>query len=358
MLHIHLLGPFRSQLDDQPLRLPKRRDTARLWAFLLVHYGQARQRDEIAAALWPESPQARFNLRHNLHALKAYLPAADGAEPWLLLDGESLAWNPRADAWIDLQAFESALAAGPGSLADAASLEDAVGIYSGELLAGWDDSWLHSARERLLLQHLTALEHLVRLNIERGAGQHALAFAERLVTSDPMREASHRLLIQVLLDIGDRPVARSRAAELRRMLQDDLAAKPDLDTLALFERLEASESGVVLRTPGVTPAIGLPPVGDRVPRFTGPLLGQATRQLLGMSLPCGAVTTLVGPPGVGKSRLAADMAAAGARDWPGGACGSIWRPLLPRLLCPWPWRSLWAPAGSSVADDLAGGPRR
>lgn len=318
MLHISLLGPFRIQLEDQPLRLPKRRDTARLWAYLLLHAGQAPQRDAIAEALWPESPQARFNLRHNLHALKAFLPESEVDRPWLLLDNDTVAWSPAAAARIDLQTFATAVDLGADTRQEAHALEEALAVYTGDLLDGWDDPWIIDRREHLARQHRQALERLTLLSREGGASERALGLAERLVAAEPYAEASHRLLIQCLLDVGDREGARSRAEALRSMLRDEFAAAPEPETLRLFSYLESGISAPDARPPGAPPRAVASPVAGSVPKFPGPFIDAGTRQTLATAVSPGTLTSLVGPPGVGKSRLAAEICGVRRMDWPAG----------------------------------------
>jgi len=318
MLQIYLLGPFRLLQDDQPLRLPKRRDTARLWAYLLLHAGEPQQRDSIAETLWPESAQARFSLRHNLHALKAFLPEADADQPWLLVDKDTLAWNPQAPARTDLQVFSTGLTPRSNSGGDTSDLEGALGAYSGELLAGWDDAWIADPRERLARQFRGALERLIVLSRESGARDRALAFAERLLAAEPYVEASHRLLIACLLDVGDQEGARARAAALRTMLREEFASTPEADTLQL---LKALEPGTDSSDPSLSSRAAPAPSRTNpvaLPRFPGPFIDDGARSLMATEVAPGGLTCLWGPPGAGKSRLAAELCAARRTEWPGG----------------------------------------
>jgi len=82
-LAIYLLGSPRVELDDEEVRIPRRKATA-LLAYLAVS-GQIHQRDSLAALLWPEYDQssARAELRRMLSALNRVLGAG-----WLVADRE------------------------------------------------------------------------------------------------------------------------------------------------------------------------------------------------------------------------------------------------------------------------------
>jgi hypothetical protein len=92
----------------------------------------------------------------------------------------TLQWSADAPLWLDLEQFERAQAEG--------RLEDAVALYTGELLEGSYDDWLVDERERLARLHLEALEDLARRHAHHERWPQAIRDAERLVAGDPLRE--------------------------------------------------------------------------------------------------------------------------------------------------------------------------
>ena len=215
-----MLGALELRLGDA--RLPAL-DSARvesLLGYLLVHRQAPQLRQHLAFVLWPDStePQARTNLRKVLHRLRHALPDADRL---IEASPRTLGWRPDPPLWLDVEEFERAL--GEGRLADA------VRLYGGELLEGNYDEWLTDERERLARLYREALERLAREHEARRSWPDAIGLAERLVAADPLREESHRLLIRVCREAGDRPRALHAyhvcAATLDRELGDRAGAR-------------------------------------------------------------------------------------------------------------------------------------
>jgi hypothetical protein len=80
-----------------------------LLAYLLLHREAAQPRQRLAFLLWPDSSeaQARTNLRHLLHTLRRALPEPDR---FLEVTPRTLRWRADAPCWLDVAAFEDALA--------------------------------------------------------------------------------------------------------------------------------------------------------------------------------------------------------------------------------------------------------
>src|SRR5919109_1362590 len=220
ILHVRLLGGVDLRLGE--VQVPPL-DSARaesLLAYLLLHRDAPQQRQHLAFTLWPDSaePQARTNLRHVLHNLRRALPDADR---FIDVGPRTLRWRPEAP-WLDLAAFEQAVAEG--------RLEDAVATYSGELLEGNYDEWLLEERERLSQLYLGALERLAQELEAQGRFDQAVRYAERLVSADPLREETHRLLIRLHDAVGDRARALRAYHACATTLVRELGVEPSAAT--------------------------------------------------------------------------------------------------------------------------------
>ena len=195
VVRARLLGSLDLRIGGQPLPALDSARAESLLAFLLLHRDAPQPRSHIAFLLWPDSSeqQAHTNLRKVLHTLRGALPG-----PGRLIEAgpRTLQWRPEVPLWLDTAHFEQAVAAG--------RFEEAVALYTGELLAGRHDDWLAGDRERLAGLYLVALERLA-LECERSQRwTDAIRCAERLTAQDPMREEAHRMLMRLCRASGDR----------------------------------------------------------------------------------------------------------------------------------------------------------
>src|SRR4051794_13688753 len=171
MLEVRLLGAFEAHVDGAPV-VPASTRAQSLLAYLALHDGTPQRRDQVAYRLWPDSSdqQARTNLRHVLHTLRAAIPEAGR---YLSTTAQTLTLR---DFSADVAAFDAALAEAGD---DVERLRAAADLYAGDLLDGWYDDWLTADRDRYRRRVTEALGRLVPLLVARGDLDAALRYAER-----------------------------------------------------------------------------------------------------------------------------------------------------------------------------------
>jgi DNA-binding SARP family transcriptional activator len=303
-LRVRLLGELDLRHGEAALAPLGSARAESLLAYLLLHREAAQPRQRLAFLLWPDSsePQARTNLRHLLHNLRRALPDPDR---FLEVTPRTLRWRPDAPSWLDVAAFEDALArAGrePDRRAVDA-LREAVGLYGGDLLQGaWDD-WLLEQRERLRQRYLEALERLVDLLEARGELAEAVGHAERILREDPLREATYRVLMRLHDRRGDRARALRAYHRCAATLERELGVEPAAATRRVYEALLPAPAEPAARErPAPAGPAGRPPLIGRA--------GQRARlvELWRASERGAAQLVLVtGEPGAGKSRLVEEL---------------------------------------------------
>jgi predicted ATPase len=204
-----------------------------------------------------------------------------------------------------------------------ARLRRAADLYRGDFLAGFlpedaepFDEWLILTRERLRRQALAVFAHLARYYEARPDPSLALPYAYRQIAIEPWREDAHRQVMRLLATTGQRPAALAHYETCRRVLRDDLGIEPEGETLALYERIKAGESGSLLHP--------LPPAPrPNLPQQLTPFIGRDAEVARLTELLDGTdyrLITLVGQGGAGKTRLALQAAAAQEGTFAAGIC--------------------------------------
>jgi DNA-binding SARP family transcriptional activator/tetratricopeptide (TPR) repeat protein len=314
MLRIRLLGELAVEVDGVPLEPPAGRPARALLGWLALHPG-IHARSTVAGTLWPDvlDESARRSLRNALSVIRQSLgPDASDA---LVATRETvgLAGEPRA--WIDIRAFDHLVAAG--------RREAALDLCRGELLAGLDDDWVLTARDDRRARQSQLLSALAASADAAGDLEGAVAYARHRATLDPLDESAHRDLMRRLAARGDRAGALVAYAALGERLRRELGVSASAQTRALDAQLRTEAQRTVTRTPppdGTRPAShgGAPRLPARLvqARRRGELLGRES-ELSHLQAQWELVTRrrqprlalLAGEPGIGKTRLAAELAA-------------------------------------------------
>jgi len=154
-LEIRLLGHVEVLADGVPFPLATPRKTLALLTFLLLNRTSRVARDFLTFQLWPDEEEeiGRQRLRANLHDLQKIMP--EPRDAWITGADSVLAWNPQAEVWLDVEAFEAASG-------DEARLREAAGLYRGDLVTAIYDEWIVAPRERLQQRYLRVLGELMR----------------------------------------------------------------------------------------------------------------------------------------------------------------------------------------------------
>ncbi len=267
---------------------------------LLGHLALARgplERGRLAERLWPDLDRdaGLAELRRQLYYLDGALRSR-GAEPFVRRAGKRLELDPQARLAIDVVRFER--------FADEGRLEDAAMLYSGDLLEHVDDDVVTPERDRLRARMEAVVERLVETCRSAGRRAEAIAWAERLRRLDPYRETNLRALMRLHFDRGDRAAALRIYHDFAALLERELSLAPLPATVAL--------SRDIARAAPQAATVSLP-------RQTTSFVGRET-EIAGIvaRLEQARVVTIVGPPGVGKTRLAVRVAAQLADRFPGG----------------------------------------
>ena len=301
MLVVKLLGQFSVQLHDQPIEIPSRPAQA-LFAFLALQPGTAYRREKLAGLLWPDANEsnARSNLRHALWRIRKALGEQEG-QRYFPADDLTLTFDPAPGCWIDAVIVGNKN--GPGS----PSLEEQVAAYQGELLPGFYDDWITIERERLQAAFESKIETLIdRLSRGKLWGD-VIEWAEHWIRFGTAPEPAYRALMLAHARSGHKAKAKEAYQRCVDALQREFGVEPSEETQTLYQQLMATRplaKPVVIES-AAAPRHNLPiPATPLVGRETE--LAEITDRLVNDSS-C-RLLTIVGPGGIGKTRLALQAA--------------------------------------------------
>ena len=300
-----------------------------IFAYLVLNRHRPVRRDELVEALWADE-----GLPSGGEALLApplsRLRKALGRNR--LVGRAELQLNLGEDASIDCEVAQDKLtrAQEAGSDADADRLDaawrdalEAERIFEGGLLPGLEARWIEEQRAHFEELRLRSLETVARIGARLGPPERARAekAARNAVEASPFRESARIALIEALEAQGNVAEALRAYEDLRILLRDELGTFPSAELNAIHERLlnahenEKEPSPAPPRKP--KPAPSPTKMGTEIdPRIRErDLVGRdAIMEKLQAELDLAVagelrIALLAGEGGVGKTRLAAELAA-------------------------------------------------
>ena len=301
-MQIGVLGPLEVRADDgDPADVPGARLRALLIA-LALRPGQVVPKSALVDWIWGQQPpaDAANALQRLVSRLRKALPEAviEGQT-----DGYRLVVEPDA---VDAVRFERLVVAGRARSGDGSGrvrlLREALGLWRGAALQDVglrDSAALDAAAVRLEELRLTATEERADAEAALGRGAELVTELTDLVAAHPLRERLVAALMRALVAAGRDSEALLVYDRAREALADALGADPSPELAALHLALLRGESG---RREERNRRTNL---RAELTTFVGREAGvAAVRELVAGH----RLTTLLGPGGAGKTRLATETA--------------------------------------------------
>lgn len=312
-LRISLLGTLHIELNGRPLTDLGTRKAEALLAYLVCQQ-RPFAREALAELLWEDRDpqQGLANLRSLLSGMRNQL------KPFLTVTRHTIAFNHDSDYWLDVAEFNGLLEIGDWRLASAQSpipnpqsLQQAIALYRGDFLQGFYvresrgfEEWVLLERERLQRKAIVTLRQLVDKALASGDYAAGLRYVEWLLALDNLSERAHRDKILLLARNGQVNAALHHYKVYCQLLAEELSVSPAPETETLVARIRAAQGS---------------PLHNLLPQAT-PFIGRA-RELAELqqrlTAPHCRLLTLLGPGGMGKTRLALAVAEALAETRPG-----------------------------------------
>ncbi len=298
-----------------------------LLAVLALHAGRVVPAEQIVDALWGEHPPAA--VRNGLQGLASKLRRALGSAELVAMRGGGYALELPAEA-IDVHRYEELVAAGHAAAADGdpsravSLLGEADSLWRGDPLADFTyEEFAAAAITRLAELRLAVIEARLDLELALGRHQGAIVELEDLVAAHPLRERLRGLLMLALYRAGRQADALRVFQEGRHILGEELGLEPSHELRQLESAILAQDRSLDSPEVNAPTAIAGRERRSAIPEALTPLVGRDVElRAVMQAVEDHRFVTLVGPGGVGKTRLALEAARArvggtGVRRVPG-----------------------------------------
>ncbi len=310
MLSMNLLGELSFSVDGAAVK-PLRSRTATALLIYLACEQRPFSRDYLATFFWEDrnETQAAANLRTALKLLRR--PFAS----YLTITRQTVAFNNESPHEIDALNFscliENLPAHQPPTPETIDQLGHALDRYQGDFLQGFlipnasgFEEWQSGQQNRFRRLAERGLFQLTEHFLANGRYQQGIEQAARLLSLNPLHEAAQRHMMELLWRSGQRNAALQQYRTLTQLLAKELDVLPTTKTSALLARIRTAPHRI---------RPNLPPQPNK-------LVGREQElQTLYDNLHTAAyrLVTILGPGGVGKTRLLVELGNKIAQSFPG-----------------------------------------
>jgi predicted ATPase/DNA-binding SARP family transcriptional activator len=312
-LKLYTFGGLSIQQADSTVKGFVSRKVDALFVYLAYNKLREHPREVLASMLWDDLPQERSmsNLRTVLSSLQSRLA------PYLSITRQTVSINPEADIWLDAHVLEATLDLAEKqtnfpadkSRATAAKLEQALLLFKGEFLAGFNlhdsrgfEGWQTLERERLRGRIIDAQSRLVDHYLETHQYSAGIDHALQLLQLDSLLEEAHCQLMLLYANSGQIRAALAQYESCRALLEEELGIEPSLVTQETYRRIQSNEITVSREIKSPPHNLPLP----STPFIDRPVDIAHVMDALGD--PRCRLITILGAGGSGKTRLSLQAA--------------------------------------------------
>jgi DNA-binding SARP family transcriptional activator/predicted ATPase len=324
-----ILGQLEVDVDGTPLALGGRKQRTVL-AALVNDVGRVVPREQLIDAIWGDDPPSSAvpslqtyvsNLRRLLHSGEQ--PATAGGEVVVgaRAGGYQLCASPESiDAIRFVSRLEDARRSSDAGRVDeaVAILDEALGLWRGPALADIvDGPFARAARAPLEQLRCRALEDRADHRLRMGHHEELIGGLEALVILHPTRERFLAQLMVALYRSGRQTEALAVFRRTRAVMVQELGLEPSRQLVGLEQAilshspaLDLGDGPVAIPTLGASTGTSIRVRwSESLPVYRSSFVGrEGELERLDLALRERRLVTLVGPPGVGKTRTAVETA--------------------------------------------------
>jgi WD40 repeat protein/DNA-binding SARP family transcriptional activator len=311
-MQIRVLGHLEATVDDRPVALGGAKQRAVL-AMLGLEANRPVTADRLIEGLWGEEPPPSAAKMVQNYVLRLRKALADDGGAEIVTRGR--AYELRIDrelvdaCRLERLVAEASRAAGAKQPNGAA--REALALFRGEPLADVaHEPFAGPEIRRLEELRLTAAELAIDAELAAGHDLRVVGEVEALLVENPLRERLHAQRMLALYRSGRQAEALEAYREARRTLVDEVGIEPTPELRTLHEAILRQDPALLVEPAGPE----LPPELDA--SAAPPLIGRDDElQRLRVRWRRGAgLVTVAGGYGMGKTRLAAELAGEAHRE--------------------------------------------
>jgi len=313
MLRVFTLSNPRIELKKgEPVKLVSKKAVG-LYIYLALNPGK-HSREFLSDLFWPDAlrEHAAGNLRVVISNIRKNLP------DFLEATNQYVSAIQDERIWIDLSTVRK--------LVDMGDFNKAFEIYRGDFLPGFHlkgadrfENWQVIESEKIRIDILEKLSQSVGMLFKAGDYETAIPLLKRLIVFEPLQESAHQQLMKAYCQMGNLPLAMKQFVACEEVLRRELGVSPSETTIAIFDQIseERPLSEGVKKAPHNLPSYTTKFVGRKniIKNIEDSLHNEDARMI-----------TLLGPGGMGKTRLAMEVASRNLEYFEDGV---FWIPLRP-----------------------------
>ena len=314
-MRLSILGHVEASVDDRPIALGGVKQRA-VVAMLGLEANRAVSADRLIEGLWGDEPppSAAKMVQNYVWRLRGVLADDGGAEIVTRGRGYELRIDRELVDVCRLERLvsEAARAAETGESVNGAARE-ALALFRGDPLADVADEPFATAEIRRLEElRLTAAELAIDADLADGHHQEVVGEIDALLAENPLRERLHAQRMLALYRCGRQAEALEAYRDARRTLIDEIGIEPTPELQRLHDAILRQDPVARRRARGP----GAPAELDTSSLLIG--RDDDVRRLrehwLHAAAGAGALVTVAGAYGMGKTRLAAELASEAHRE--------------------------------------------
>lgn len=319
-LVICLFGQMEVWYRGQPITKSFSKHALKLLALFLLNHDKPLLRGDLAEMLWPEDPTVtgdprvlqenrQVNFRAQLRKLRVALgEEAHRIEPAQERGRDTLRFDI-SQVLVDVFLFRDLIMQSSYGL-QVRRLEEAIQYYRNHLLFDLTDDWIEAPRDKLKDEYYTAVIEFAGQAMKDGAHTRAEEWLRTALRLDPLEERIVRELITLLGNMSRTNDMDAVYDDLCYTLQEfgpDIKPHPQTQKHYRDLRTTTVAATATLQSPVPTASTVTSPF--HIPAPIRELVGQEIfcRELIA-SLRIGRLVTITGPGGMGKTRIALEIA--------------------------------------------------